>query len=110
MKSSLINSIILPCSIYRGVDIRSWNYFRKLFSILLVSLFISACGESVSNSNADNFSEDSGELVISLTDAEGDLIAYEVTLRSILLERFPTSGNNTRNVIISSFDQSAIKK
>jgi hypothetical protein len=53
--------------------------------ILALPILISGCGSSVSDV-ADN-QQDKGELIIGLTDAEGDFISYTVDVASITLTR-----------------------
>lgn len=66
----------------------SMKHFRKILkasacsvALLLMALLLSACGGG-SDSASDN-----GEVVIGLTDAEGDFVNYEVDVLSIKLTR-----------------------
>ncbi len=53
-------------------------------SALLCASLLSGCG---GNANDNNTNDDSGEIVIGLTDAEGDFLNYAVDVRSIKLTR-----------------------
>jgi len=62
--------------------------FLLLFSgvLLAFTMLISGCGSSTDTGNA-SVQQDKGELIVGLTDAEGDFISYTVDVLSITLTR-----------------------
>ncbi len=63
-----------------------WRRAMALILILFVSL-LAACQGSDSNSDVDNQSEETGEVIIGLTDADGDFLGYTVDVKSLTLTR-----------------------
>jgi len=61
--------------------IQSVSYL--LYLTILLSLL--ACNHTTGSDNAENNTEESGEIVIGITDAEGDFLGYTVTVESLLL-------------------------
>ena len=56
-----------------------------LLGLLITAMVLTACGGSTGSSGSD--SEQSGELAVSLTDAEGDFASYTVDVVSLTLTR-----------------------
>jgi len=56
-----------------------------VFFIAIFTAFISGCGQSTSDGDATQ--NGNGELIIGLTDAEGDFISYTVDVKSITLTK-----------------------
>lgn len=63
-----------------------WRRVISLFLILSV-LLLAACQGSDLNSDKDNSDEETGEVIIGLTDADGDFLGYTVNVKSLTLTR-----------------------
>jgi len=76
----ILESIFM--SLGKQIGMRAW-----LIALVAVALTMGAAGCGKSDGDDDNQAEETGDVVISLTDAEGDFVAYKVTVESLLLTK-----------------------
>lgn len=84
----------------RRTNILRLGKLARWSGLLIAVMGLLACGGSSSAPNGDNSEAEFGELALSITDAEGDFLRYEVVLKSIVLER--VDGTQVRTVPRSS--------